>query len=182
MPRPGSWMPSPADRARAAALISLALTAVFVWALPTAAFAHTSLRFADPAPGSRVGRPPTQVQLRFVKQSVPDPRTNVTVVGPSGVDIAHGSPSVTGLGISQRVSPAREAGVYVVSYTVVSSDGHLLRGGYDFLLTAAATATATSSQAAGSAAWQWWLLGAAFFVIVVVGSFILQSRQRSALR
>ena len=126
-----------AGRAVTVLLVLVGVTALVTWRLPTPAEAHTGLQSATPAPGARVGHPPAQVQLHFVKQTVPDPRTRVKVVGPSGKNIAVGHPSVTGLGISQRVSPAHQVGVYIVSYTVVSVDHHVTRGGYDFLLSTA---------------------------------------------
>ena len=177
MSRSGRLAGHSASTARAGArvAITVGMVAFLVSVLAASAVAHTSLQLADPVPGSRVGRAPTQVQLRFAKQSVPDPRTKVAVVGPSGVDLAQGPPSVSGLGVSQRVAPAREAGVYVVSYAVMSADGHLTEGGYDFLLTAAATTRPIGSS---SSVWQWVLLGAAFATIVVGGSVIMQSRQR----
>lgn len=159
-------------RAGAAVLVTLAVTTLLLGVWPGSAIAHTALQQADPAPGTRVGRPPAQVQLRFVKQSVPDPRTRVAVVGPSGVDLAQGPPSVTGLGVSQPVRPARETGVYVVSYTVVSVDGHVTRGGYNFLMTAASTAPRSTFPV-----WSWALLGSVFVGLVVAGSLVLQSRR-----
>ena len=171
------WEFSSAGRVGAAVLVVLGMSAAFVVAvLPGSAGAHpSSLVSAEPAPGSRVGRPPTQVQLRFLRPSVPDPRTQVAMVSPSGVDLARGEPSVTGLGVSQPVSPATEVGVYVVSYAVVAVDGHLTRGGYDFLLTDAAPET---SQRAGPPIWWWGLLGAGFLGLVLGGSVVLQSQLR----
>jgi methionine-rich copper-binding protein CopC len=163
-------------RITASLLVAVSVTALVAWQLATPAVAHTGLQSASPAPGARVDRPPAQVQLHFVKQTVPDPRTKVKVVGPSGTNIAVGSPSVTGLGISQRVSPAHQVGVYVVSYTVVSVDHHVTRSGYDFLLTKAAPVTSTNSFPV----WQWALLLSGFVVVVVVGSVVLRSRQRDS--
>lgn len=175
------WRFWSAGRAGAAVLLAVSMSAAFVVAvLPLSAGAHTSsLVSAEPAPGARVGRPPTQVQLRFLRPSAPDPRTKVAMVSPSGVDLAVGAPAVTGLGVSQRVSPAREVGVYVVSYAVVAVDGHLSRGNYDFLLTAAAP---TTSQDGALPVWWWLLLGAGFLGLVVGGSVVLQSQLRSTGR
>ena len=175
------WRYSAAGRVGAVVLVVLGMSAAFVVAvLPLSAGAHTSsLVSAEPAPGARVGRPPTQVQLRFLRPSVPDPRTKVAMVSPSGVNLARGTPSVTGLGVSQQVSPAREVGVYVVSYAVVAVDGHLTRGDYDFLLTAAAPAT---SQHGALPVWWWVLLGAGFLGLVLGGSVILQSQLRGTGR
>ena len=66
--------------------------------------------------------------------------------------------------------------MYVVSYTVVSVDGHLTRGGYNFLLAAASTAPRSTFPV-----WSWVLLGSVFAGLVVAGSLVLQSR-RSAPR
>lgn len=64
--------------------------------------------------------------------------------------------------------------MYVVSYTVVSVDGHVARGGYNFLLTAASTAPRSSTFPVSS----WVLLGSVFVGMVVAGSLVLQSRAR----
>ena len=71
-------------RAGAAVLVTLAVTTLLLEVGPGSAVAHTALQQADPAPGTRVGRPPAQVQLRFVKQSVPDTRTRVVSTSPRG--------------------------------------------------------------------------------------------------
>lgn len=175
------WRCSSARRAGAAVLVVLGMSAAFVAAmLPLSAGAHpSSLVSAEPAPGERVGRPPTQVQLRFLRPSVPDPRTKVAMVSPSGVNLARGTPSVTGLGVSQQVSPAHEVGGYVVSYAVVAVDGHMTRGKYDFVLTAAAPAT---SQRGALPVWWWVLLGAGFLGLVFGGSVVLRSQLHSAGR
>lgn len=98
------------------------------------------------------------------------------MVSPSGVDLAVGAPAVTGLGVSQQVSPAREVGVYVVSYAVVAVDGHLSRGNYDFLLT---TAAPTTSQDGVLPVWSWLLLGAGFLRLAFGSGVVLQSQLRS---
>ena len=161
-------------RGGAATLIALLLAGLVVGTAPKSV-AHTSLRSADPAPGARVGRPPMQVQLRLMKPSKPDSRTRIRVVGPSGVDLAKGPATVTGLGVSQKVAPAHEVGVYVVSYVVVSIDKHVTRGGYDFLLTGAAPA-APSHIPVG----QLVLVGGVFLILVLVVTVGVQSRQRRA--
>ena len=175
------WGLSSTGGAGAAVLVVLGMSAASVVALlPGSAGAHTSsLVSAQPAPGSRVGRPPTQVQLRFLRPSLPDPRTKVAMVSPSGVKLARGGPAVTGLGVSQPVSPAREVGVYVVSYAVVAVDGHLSRGGYEFLLTRAAPAP--SRHAALPAYW-WVMLGLAFLGLVFGVAVILRGQPRGAER
>ena len=166
---------APARRAGVALLTIVGVTVLVLSGLPATALAHMALASADPAPGARVGRPPTQVQLRFGKPTIPDRRNEVRVVGPSGKNIAHGPPSVSGLGISQPVTPAHEAGVYVVSYRVVAVDKHVTQGGYDFLLTTAAPRTSTRSSRAGP-----WVLGACgFLTVIVVGAMLLRSRRQA---
>jgi methionine-rich copper-binding protein CopC len=164
-----------ASSAGAALLAALSMAATMVVAMwPEPAGAHPStLVSAEPTPDARVGRLPTQVQLRFRRPPVPDPRTKVAMVSPSGENLAQGKPAVTGLGVSQRVSPAHEIGVYVVSYSVVAVDGHLSRGSYQFLLTAAAT-----SRHDALSIWWWALIGVGFVGLVVGGSVALQSQLR----
>jgi copper resistance protein C len=161
--------------AAAVTLVAGALAALLVAMSPTTAEAHTQLRFADPAPGARVNHPPTQVQLRFFKPTVPDPRTKLTLVGPSGADLAQGPPSVSGLGISQRLAEPHQVGVYVVSYTVVSTDGHVLRGRYDFLLTVAAPAS--SSGTSPVSRWLW--VGSGLVLVLIAGAGLLLLRRRN---
>jgi len=156
----------------AAALVALCLS-VFIVGTATTSAAHSALQSADPLPGSRVDRPPTQVRLRLMKASQPDARTRVRVVGPSGVDLAEGPPTVTGLGVSQRLSPAHVIGVYAVSYVIVSVDGHVNRGGYDFLLTTAAP-DEPSHLPGGPLA----VVGGVSLVLVVGAVGVLRARQR----
>jgi len=162
---------------RAAGVVTLvagALAALLLAIFPTSAEAHTQLRFADPAPGARVNHLPTQVQLRFFKATVPDPRTKLTLVAPSGADLAQGPPSVSGLGISQRLAQPHQVGVYVVSYTVVSTDGHVIRGRYDFLLTVAAPASSSGTSPVARRLW----IGSALVVLVIAGLGLLRLRHR----
>jgi hypothetical protein len=72
------------------------------------------------------------VQLHFAVAAVADQRTAVAVVAPSGRDLATGEAVVTGLGVSQRLDRSDETGWHLVSYRVVSSDGHVSTGEYRF--------------------------------------------------
>jgi methionine-rich copper-binding protein CopC len=108
------------------------LLGVVMSAVPSTSSAHANLRRADPAPNSTVSHAPAQIQMQFGQPAVPDPRTRVRVLLPSGHDAALGPAAASGLGVSQRLGTRREKGWYRVQYAVVFVDGHLGTGVFRF--------------------------------------------------
>ncbi|MGH7458369.1 MAG: copper resistance CopC/CopD family protein [Longimicrobiaceae bacterium] len=118
---------------------------------PEAALAHTELRRAEPAADAVLGRPPTEVRLWFTT-SVQLPPDAIVVIGPDGRRVDRGEAGVDS-GDSRIVTVALDAalpGVYRVRWSVLSPDGHPVRGGYRFTVesgTEAADRAATPGTA-----------------------------------
>lgn len=114
----------------AALLLMLAVSpAVVIMAAP-AAWAHAALVEAVPPDGARLDRPPAEVVLRFNEPISP---VSVRVIGPGGAEVALPSPPAVGSGADNgtlRIAlPAGlAAGTHVVSFRVVSADGHPVAG------------------------------------------------------
>jgi methionine-rich copper-binding protein CopC len=125
---------SPAVLCSIVVKVALALGAAVLasWTAAGDAEAHANLTSASPAPESTTKASPAQVQLHFGQPNIPDRRTRVSVVVPSGRDIAVGPATVSGFGISQRLRSSRELGWYRVRYTVAFVDGHAASGVFRF--------------------------------------------------
>jgi copper transport protein len=148
-----SGVPAGVAGAIARAAVVLGLVAPTLGGAPAPATAHANLTSASPEPQSTTNGSPSQVQLHFGWPAVPDDRTRVSVIVPSGRDIAVGTAVASGLGVSQRLSPSREKGWYRVRFTVAFVDGHAGSGVFRFRVgTRDASAPAT-------APWKWASVG-----------------------
>lgn len=131
--------------ARTLASVSVGLVALLSCLSGSPATGHTILSSASPEPESTATGAPTQVQLQFAVPAVADGRTSVSVVDPSGRDLAMGDPVVTGLGVSQALEGSDETGWYQVSYRVVIWGGHVDSGEFRFLVKPADDAVSVST-------------------------------------
>jgi copper transport protein len=104
--------------------------AVLVPAPP--ASAHAALVATTPERGSVIGSSPAQVTLTF-NEPVGIIPGKTQVIAPNGKRINDGDPVVSGgrLTIGVRVAD-RPLGTYLVSYRIISADGHPLSGGFTF--------------------------------------------------
>jgi hypothetical protein len=98
--------------------------------------------------------------MRFGQPTIPDRRTEVAVIVPSGRDIAAGAAVSSGLGVGQRLHRSTEQGWYRVRYRVVFIDGHLRSGVYRFRVSTAAASAADPQK------WVW-LLGSGWVLFLV---------------
>ena len=129
-----------------AACLGLLLTAQVAAGGP--ASAHSRLQTTVPAAGAAVDASPAAITLTF-NEPVSVTYSEVTVTGPdpdlgtwqTGKLISHGKT------VTQAVNPLGPAGVYEVTWRVVSTDGHPVRGTFTFTLT-----TAGGGSAVGAAA------------------------------
>ncbi|SCL16833.1 hypothetical protein GA0070616_1132 [Micromonospora nigra] len=128
--------------------VLLAAAAVLLPAAP--AVAHNALTGSDPRDGARVATAPQRIELRFLARADPA-TTKVTVTGPDNVAAAGGPPTVSGNRVSVPFTPGA-AGLYIVSYRVVSSDGHPVSGQVRFTLTTGTPAEPASSVTSTPAA------------------------------
>jgi methionine-rich copper-binding protein CopC len=153
--------------------VLLVLVSLLTWSGHSPAEAHTNLRSAVPAPNSSTNGAPTQVQLRFGQSTVPDHRTHVSVLVPSGREVARGDAVAGGFGVAQRLSKAREKGWYRVRYTVVFVDGHVGSGVFRFRVT-------TFDKAAPNH-WKWVWLAAGGWAVYLTYVLVRHGRQLPAL-
>ncbi len=143
------------------------------------ALGHAQLLSIDPADGSRVAVSPSAVTLRF-DEPVGLAPGGVTVLDGSGRSVASGPPTLDGPEVLQPLRSLSD-GWYLVTWGVVSQDGHILRAASTFAVgqgegsgppavgidTAAAPFAGLSRGLAdlgllvAAGAWAaWWLLGA----------------------
>ena len=91
--------------------------------------AHATLEGTDPTPGSIVDVAPTAVTLNFSERvQLVDGR--IKVIAPNGSNVVNGSPVTTNSGSRVRI-PVQSGlgqGSYLVSYRVISADGHPVPG------------------------------------------------------
>jgi copper transport protein len=111
---------------------ALLLALVALLLLPAApASAHAVLVASDPADGARVAAAPAAVRLTF-DEAVALPPEAATVLSASGVRIDRGSARLAGRTVVVPLRSGVPAGVYSVSWRVVSADSHVVTGSIRF--------------------------------------------------
>ncbi|HVW43162.1 MAG TPA: copper resistance CopC family protein [Amycolatopsis sp.] len=148
-------------------------TGVLLLAGAPAAEAHNVLESANPAKGSAVRSAPSSVDLVF-NEPVESGFNQIEVVGPDKTSHWEAGPAlVQGERVSVPLRPLGQAGVYTVTYHIVSEDGHPVSDSYTFTLTTPGTGTAAPQGAppaedATVPVWVWFAGGAVLLVAGVV--------------
>jgi methionine-rich copper-binding protein CopC len=131
-------------------LFALALVALtFGWALP--AFAHAQLVDSSPAVGATLHVAPTHVSITFDGDLI-DLGTStsnvIQVTNQSGKRLDSGATRLSGATLDVDVTGLTASGVYTVTYSVVSEDGHPVSNSFQFQLISdsAPAVTAGSSK------------------------------------
>ena len=132
---------------RFAAVVTIVIVVAFVVVAVAPAFAatpgalavHAQLLGSTPRDGSTIDTT-DEVVLEF-NEDVDPTFVTVVVEGQGGPEAA-GDPVVEGRSVTQALSPGLEAGEHVVTYRVVSTDGHPVAGRVTFTTTVAPTPTA----------------------------------------
>lgn len=114
-------------RAIAALLVGVAL--VLADAGPLAA--HASLVSVDPPDGARLDAAPDEITLTF-SEAVSADLGGVRVLDAAGDRVDEGAVRAAGAVVTVGVADDLPDGTYVVSYRIVSADGHPVRGGSVF--------------------------------------------------
>lgn len=113
-------------------LAAVILAAGVVIGAAEPAVAHDELLSSDPASGSTLEAPPTQVTLTF---SGPIPTdlggTQMEVTDAAGSSLADGDPTVTDNVMSQALT-GTPSGAVRVAWRIVSQDGHPISGEFSF--------------------------------------------------
>ena len=127
------------------------LLAVFVGLLAvlfgtSPAQAHNVLTGSDPADGAELAQAPETVRLTFLA-NLSQEQTELSVTGPDGAAASTGAPVVDGKAVSVPFRPG-PAGEYTVDYSVLSADGHWVKGAFAFTLTVGVEPTADPSPTA----------------------------------
>jgi copper transport protein len=123
----------------------LAVSAIVACAHPAAASAHAYLVSSDPPAGARLATAPAQVVLRFNEDFVRG-SAEVSLQRTDGRRVALAPPVERGATILQRL-PRSLRGVYLLTWSLVSDDGHPTQGSvpYSFGSTGALPAVTASS-------------------------------------
>lgn len=124
-----------------AAAVAAVLLASLAAASPAAA--HDQLVASDPAADATVETLPTELTLTYSAELIDAPDgTAVEVLSPSGTDVTAGAPAIDGAMLTVPLAEAAEAGVYTVTWQVVSSDGHATDGTFSFTVATPTTPSA----------------------------------------
>lgn len=127
-------MTSTSGTVRALVATLVALSAVLLAAPP--ASAHARVVGSDPADGSTVDASPVRVTVTF-SEDLPADYSSLTVVGPDRRGYDDGDIQVSGSELSTGLEPLGPAGTYVITWSVVSEDGHPVEGELRFDLSTA---------------------------------------------
>lgn len=120
-----------ARRAGGLLLAGVALAAGLLVTGATPAAAHAALVSIDPPDGARLDESPAAVTLTF-SEPVSAELGGVRVLDAGGTPVQEGAARVDGVTVVVDLAPDLPDGTYVVSYRVISADGHPVRGGSVF--------------------------------------------------
>ena len=101
----------------------------------SSAFAHAALESTIPAKGEIVGKSTKLIELVFGEEILVIKGKNpnsISVINPQGKLVSIGAAQVSGMKISEALKSPLIAGRYRVNYRVVSADGHVVSGSYNF--------------------------------------------------
>jgi copper transport protein len=128
------------------ATLALAFSGV---ALAAPGWAHAELVSSTPANGTRLEAPPRTVQLTFT-ESVDLVDGGLRLLDGAGGTIATPEPAASGRTVTWPMPSTLGRGSYVVTWRVVSSDGHPVDGAFTFGVGAAPSALPDAIGAASS--------------------------------
>lgn len=116
---------------RAAALAGVLCGLLIALAPAVPASAHARLVRTTPAAGTVVGSRPPEVLLTF-SEPVSAVAGRIKVVGPDGERADRGEPVPRGSVVVIPVGAGAPVGTYLVSYRVISADGHPIGGAFSY--------------------------------------------------
>lgn len=133
---------------RLVAVFVAAAAALAIVVQATAALAHATLVKAEPADGAVVASPPSVLRLTFNEPVTP---LAIRLIGPDGRAAMLGGVSAADAGIAIAV-PTLQNGTHVLSWRVVSADGHPVGGALVFSIGAPSAQPPAGVEAAGDPA------------------------------
>ena len=117
-------------------LTTIIISVLLIFAGMQSAGAHAQLSSSNPTKNQIVRTLPSLVWLEFDGDllSFGDKQINtITVTNSKKKRVDIGGPIVGGARISTRLKANLSAGKYLVSYRIVSEDGHPVEGSYSFI-------------------------------------------------
>ena len=117
--------------------VSIGLLALLLFSISNiySSFAHSSMIEQFPKGNSIISEMPQEVKLTFDEELLDLGSGNsVTVRNPEGKEITFGTTTLFSSNISRELTASTMPGEYSVSYRVVSADGHVVEGTYQFIL------------------------------------------------
>ena len=114
-----------------------------VLALSGSAWAHAALVNAQPAAGSTIDGPPSEIRLTFSETLVEG--SHIALFGEQFRAVANVTTIIAGSQMRGLVSTALEPGTYTVEWTAISMDAHTVSGSYPFTVGPRAPAIANST-------------------------------------
>lgn len=127
-------------RARLRASLNFAVIGAFAIVLSvagaTTALAHSFLVDATPSSKEHVATPPKTIKLKF-GGGIEPPYSKISIETPDGKVLGEGNVGVPGKPRELTANaPDLAPGKYIVRYRVLSSDGHIVEGNYEFTVDA----------------------------------------------
>jgi hypothetical protein len=116
-------------------VLRLSLSVLLGTACGFPAFAHAFLKHANPAPGSRIARPPAAVLLTYT-EGLEVPFCTVTVTDSSGATVQTSKPQTVPGHADELSVPVHitAPGKYTVTWHAVSVDTHRTQGHFSFMV------------------------------------------------
>ncbi|HWS36919.1 MAG TPA: copper resistance CopC family protein [Actinoplanes sp.] len=114
------------------------------------AWAHNALAEASPDKKATVKEAPAEVKLRFLQKLDPE-YTVIALTDSTKRKVATSEPKVEGPTGVITIEEALANGVYTVAYQVVSTDGHTVKGSYEFTVADPSAAPSPSPSATTTA-------------------------------
>jgi copper transport protein len=127
-----------------------ALAVLFALLFAAPAAAHADLVNITPANGAQLDRPPTAVKMTFT-ESVNLVDGGIRLVDGVGATVPTSDPTVDGRTVTWLMPADLPKGAYVVTWRVVSSDGHPVTGASSFGVGTAAATVPGAATGAGTA-------------------------------
>lgn len=174
-------MTSGVTTGRRFAFASLVLAAALVGMAATAS-AHSELVSSDPAAGSTVARPPSEVSLTF-NEPVQEAGSSIVVTAGSQEISQASTFAVDETSASIEIDATNVSGAVEVAFRVVSEDGHVVRDTYSFEVsggtstqgpdeTPTVQATPVSGDSDDSGGTIVWVLGLGAIGLVLIAALV----------
>lgn len=99
------------------------------------ASAHSIAKSRQPAPDARLSAPPKEIRIEF-GDGIEGEFSEISVTDQKGAAVASGKGADTCKGkVCTLNLPVLAPGTYTVNHSVLSRDGHVVKGKYDFTVT-----------------------------------------------